>query len=614
MTNEINGFKIDKFNQYDLPIDQKASTCPKCSEDRKKKKDKCLSIYKETGIARCNHCGEMLQLHTYVKKTSQTPKKVFKKPVQANRTALSDKVLKWFESRGIGQRALNIQKVTSQSDVYFPQVKKKRAAIQFNYFLHNELINTKSRDGEKNFTLESGCELIMYNLDAIRTATECVIVEGEIDSLSFEQCGYSFSTSVPNGFNEKGNINLFYLDNDYYSYFENKEKIYLALDNDKAGRLGQKEFIRRLGAEKCFIVDFKDCKDANEYLIKYGDTELLKTLDDAKMLPIENVETFNSTRNELEDFYINGMQKGYTIGKPDFDDVFSINTKQFVVVTGIPTHGKSDFVDEMVTGYNLKHGLKSLYASPENKPTVLHQDKILRKMVGDKPLNPDGSINYDLFNSALAYLDDNFYFTEYQDGYYLEDILSKAEEMVKRKGIKILVIDPYNKVPTKEEKNRNDVVYYLRTIDNFCRKNDVFTILVAHPTKLKKREGETKEPEASFYDIRGSGDWYDMSYHGLLVYRDKEENKVKIKIMKCKFQHLGQNDAECWYQWNPKNGRYISETNSQGLTDFTPDNSNYLQRLLPKTEKYTQPIETTFAIEQGFTPNDYEGLDAECGF
>jgi hypothetical protein len=31
-----------------------------------------------------------------------------------------------------------------------------------------------------------------------------------------------------------------------------------------------KELIRRFGAEKCKIIDFGDCKDANDYLIKYG--------------------------------------------------------------------------------------------------------------------------------------------------------------------------------------------------------------------------------------------------------------------------------------------------------------------------------------------------------
>ena len=42
-------------------------------------------------------------------------------------------------------------------------------------------------------------------------------------------------------------------------------------------------------------------------------------------------------------------------------------------------------------------------------------------------------------------LNDNFYFID-MDKYSLESVLRKGAELVKRKGIKCLVIDPYNKV------------------------------------------------------------------------------------------------------------------------------------------------------------------------
>ena len=46
------------------------------------------------------------------------------------------------------------------------------------------------------------------------------------------------------------------------------------------------------------------------------------------------------------------------------------------------------------------------------------------------------------------------------------------------------------------------------------------------------------------YNIKGGGEWYDASYHGLLVHRDYENKTVKAKVLKVKFQNLGENGAE----------------------------------------------------------------------
>ena len=34
------------------------------------------------------------------------------------------------------------------------------------------------------------------------------------------------------------------------------------------------------------------------------------------------------------------------------------------------------------------------------------------------------------------------------------------------------------------------------------------------------------------YNIKGGGEWYDASYHGLLVHRDYERKNTKVKVLK----------------------------------------------------------------------------------
>jgi twinkle protein len=569
------GFEIETYNQYQLEDRAKHSTCPFCSESRKKKNIKCADLYWDTGLGWCNHCQTRFQLHTY-KKKGKEQKKQYVKPTFRNNTKLSDNVVHYFFKRGISQETLNLMQVTEGIE-WMPQTGRDENTIQFNYFKDNELINVKFRDGRKNFKMVKDAEKIFYNLDSIKLSDSAIIVEGEADCLSFIEAGFMNCVSVPNG-STLGNVNLDYLDN-CIDYFENKEKVYLALDNDEAGQNTTKELIRRLGSHVCFLVDFKDAKDANEYLCRYGIEELKKTIEEAKPVPIDGVTSVLEFREELKDYLLNGMQKGYTIGNKSFDENFSTYLGQYIVVTGIPSSGKSDFVDSMCVGYNRKYGWKIAYASPENQPSKIHAGKLLAKYSG-RWVNQAHMLETSWFERGLELLDTNFKFIQ-MDSYDLEDVLRKAKQMIFRYGIKVLVIDPYNKVRLKASLSKNINEYtndYLLMIDEFCRKNDVLIILVAHPRKPSGLE--TKNYEPSFYDIKGGGEFYDMSPHGILVHRDFVNKKVKVKVLKVKFAHLGVTGKSAWYEWNIKNGRYsdfsTQDEDPQMVSGLIEDNENYL--------------------------------------
>ena len=140
-------------------------------------------------------------------------------------------------------------------------------------------------------------------------------------------------------------------------------------------------------------------------------------------------------------------------------------------------------------------------------------------------------------------------------------------------GIRCLVIDPYNKVKDKASSNLSINDYtnaYLNKIDNWCKKNDCIIILVAHPTKPQTDKGKVFEP--TFYDVKGGGEFYDMSPHGLLVHRDYEQGTVKVKVLKVKFSNLGENQADVNYFWNVNNGRYTEMING----DPRWDNTNWI--------------------------------------
>ena len=553
-TQEINGYLIENFNQYDLEEGKAQGICPLCSFDRKasNQKAKCASYDWQTGLGTCHNCNTTFQLHTYQRKGSS--EKEYIRPTEVTITPVENtRVEDWFKSRGISKKSIQDLKI-SEGKEWMPQTGQKENTIQFNYFIGNELINIKYRDGRKNFKLYKGAEKVFYNINSIVGYNTCVIVEGEMDVLSFHEAGIRNVISVPNGATINNN-NLDYLDN-CIDYFEGKEKIILATDKDEAGQALQQELIRRLGAESCYIVDFDDCKDANEYLLKYGKQKLSDIIRQAKAVPLENVTTFNDIEGEITDFVRNGFKRGYQIGLSNFDDIFSTYTGQFITVTGIPSSGKSDFVDQMVVGYNQNYQWKTAFASPENAPTFLHAHKLMRKVWQDMPTKED--IGGDRWKAIAAHVNDNFFFID-MERYTLESVLRKGAELVKRKGIKCLVIDPFNKirdVDCKTEDVNRYTMEYLTKIEIFAKKYDVLVIVVAHPTKMyKDKDGKIEEP--TMYNIKGGGEWYDASYHGLLVHRDYDNKTVKAKVLKVKFQNLGENGAEAHFRWEYKSGCFM---------------------------------------------------------
>jgi len=552
---EINGFLIEKFNQHGLEVGKTQGICPLCSTDRKpeNKKAKCSSYDWERGLGTCHNCDKSFQLHTYKRKGKA--ERDYVKPEIKKVDLVVDKTLEWFKTRGITKDTLDELKVTTGQE-FMPQTGKSENTIQFNYYVGGQLTNVKYRDARKNFKLYKGAEKVFYNIDNTVGHDYCIIVEGEMDVLALHEAGITNAISVPNGATLNSN-NLDYLDN-CIDYFDDMSKIIIAVDSDAPGQALQAELIRRLGAEICYITTFDDCKDANEYLVKHGSKELLSRITNAKPVPLENVTTFRDIEDEVTDFVRNGFKKGFQIGLDNFDEIFSTYTGQFITVTGIPSSGKSDFVDQMCVGYNKEYGWKTAFASPENAPTYLHAHKLMRKVWGDMPNK--GDIGGDKWNQVAEHVNDSFFFID-MERYTLESVLRKGAELVKRKGIKCLVIDPFNKVRdvdcTTEDVNRY-TMEYLTKIETFAKKYDVLVMIVAHPTKMyKNQNGKIEEP--TMYNIKGGGEWYDASYHGLLVHRDYELKTTKVKVLKVKFQNLGENGAEAHFKWEPRSGCFIPE-------------------------------------------------------
>ena len=565
-------YEIVEFNYLKLDLKNKVSgqiktICPFCPENRTNKRDKSLSVNIATGVYNCHYCGKTGNIHKWRKIGAR---KNYVKPVWTNKTELSDKLVKWFEGRGISQGTLNKMRVTEEKE-WMPQTEKEENCVVFNYFYENVLINKKFRDGRKNFKLVKDAEKILYNIDSVLETgnKKMIICEGCIDALSYIESGINFALSVPNG----ANTNTDYLDN-YMPLFDDIEEVYLATDNDTKGLQLREELLRRFGAGRCYKVDFEDCKDANEYLIKYGKIPLLNTISKAQKFPIEGIIRISDIEDELNDMYENGIGEGFRIGDKYIDEQFRLELGRLMVITAIPSHGKTTIMNYITALTNFNISWKIGYFSPESQPIKLHVSKIEQLLIG-KRFRGENRMTLEEHQMAMQYMNDNFYFIQ-PEKRTLDNILDIAGQAVKNLGLKVVVIDPWNRLEGMSS-DTDDIGNELNKVSNFALDNNILAIVVAHPKKMTKDKNSLLYDEPTPYDIKGSSCWYDKPDYILTYYTDFNTMISRLRLYKLRESHLGKMGTITKFKYNINNERFSCIEDVNGMpVNLQWDNTNWL--------------------------------------
>lgn len=556
---------IDKDTkvEYEIPAHKSGENpqvCPKCSQDRKpgNQKKKVFSFNTTLGTGHCQNCGS-----TFFRKDENY--KSYVRPAWVNNTSLPDKVLEWFQKRNISSETLVKMHVTAGIQ-WMPQTEKEMNVICFNYFRNGTLINVKYRDAAKNFKMVKDAEKIFYNLDGISGQKEIYIVEGEMDCLTMVQAGFVNTVSVPNGATKTKN-NLDYLDN-CYRYFEDAERVYILTDHDEPGENLANELARRIGVEKCYRVSLTGFKDVNEQLCALGRVDV----SDTKPFPITGIYSIEDHWDALLNLLKNGFPKGWQ-PRGILGEHISFHPGYTTIITGIPGHGKSEIVDQMLIEICLDYNLRGAFFTPENWPTELHALKLVEKLVGKSAFKcTDGERL-----QAKEFLKDRMYWVYPDEGFKLDDILNKIRQAVLKYGIQWFVLDPWNKLEHQDD-STNYVSRCLDTISNFNKKNGTHAFIVAHPTKMHINRDTGKYDVPGLYDISGSANFYNKADIGMSMYKE-EDGRNTLVIQKVKFKFWGK-VGQIDYFWNRANGRYAGHTD---------DNSNWINTSNPELIDFSQP-------------------------
>jgi twinkle protein len=273
----------------------------------------------------------------------------------------------------------------------------------------------------------------------------------------------------------------------------------------------------------------------------------------------------------------------------ELDDLLSVEVGRLMIVTGIPGDGKSEFLDEMAVHLSLRYEWRCAWFSPENFPVTLHHPKLIEKLIGKRfmktlmtPMELD---------AAIGYLSHHFFDILPEEGYRVDTILEKAEALVRRKGIRVFILDPYNclehQIPTGQSETQY-ISEFLEKLRSFARRRQVLVVLAAHPTKMKRDPLTKQFPVPTMYDISGSAAFFNKADFGIAIERDRAKGVTRVHVQKVKFRHLGEPGVAS-FKYNYHNGRFVPivEGKTPDLPDEIPayDNDNWLAKLPVKQEE-----------------------------
>ena len=231
---------------------------------------------------------------------------------------------------------------------------------------------------------------------------------------------------------------------------------------------------------------------------------------------------------------------------------------EMYLLTGIPSSGKSTWLDNIIINSAKMHDYRWAVFSPESHPIELHLKQMIEILTESNFYGKwqGRQTSPQEIDKAIDFLSDKLYMmTPTGDNLTIEKILELAEYLVTEHGVNSIVLDPYNEFSHTRPTHMSETEYvsrFLGDVRRFINKHNVMVWIVAHPTKLRKEEmtfcdgsKDMDYPIPTAYDIAGSANFFNKPDNIIAVHRDKNkernpDNVVQVAVQKVRRKTTGQ--------------------------------------------------------------------------
>lgn len=523
--------------------------CPYCRGGKNYKKDLgTFSINRKTGQYECKResCGVKGNMITLARDfdfqlsdefSTYYRKKPTYRTLPQPKTEIIPKLaaVSYLESRGISEDTAKAYKVTVQTDkesvMCFPVYDESGKMVNVKY---RNLNYTKDKKNGIKEWYEQNCTPYLYGIQVWDgTYDRMILTEGQLDAMSCHESGIPNSFSVPGG--AKG---FTWYPPSYEFVSEFKEMIIFGdYEHGKITLLD--EMKQRFGGVIKHVreEDYKDCKDANEILLKYGKEQIQKCIENAVMLPVTDIIELA----DVEDVDISKLEKLRT-GIKQLDRLLygGLPFGGVHLISGKPGSGKSTLASQILVEA-IENGYK-IFAYSGELPNYMFKAWLFYQIAGgfhvfesgDDVHEPRGfSISENNRNAmsnwirGKAYIYDNSQIDEEEH----QALLKTTEDAIRRYGCRVILID--NLMTALDlEMTQGDDKYerqskFVKKLTRIALKYNVLILLVAHKRKNNFSTNQNDE-------ISGSGDIANLGMVTIAYDKsdDIDESERLIKVSK----------------------------------------------------------------------------------
>lgn len=462
--------------------------CPKCKGDGKDKDT--FSINLETGAFKCfrascdyhGHFVELARDFEYRLEDAQERKyrKLPQRKIESKPTAVE-----YLLSRGISEEITRRYKITTQKGndkvLVFPFYDEQNI-LQFVKYRKTDFV--KNRDKNKEWC-EKDTKPILFGMAQCEDFSTLVITEGQIDSLSLAECGVKNSVSVPTG------ATGFTWLSHCWDWINKFDEIVVFGDHEK-GKITLIDTLEKRLQKKVKCVrpeDYLCEKDANDILLKYGKSAILKAIENSELRDVKYVKRLAT----VEAVNLADLPKIKT-GIRELDRICGGLLRGHVtLLSGKRGEGKSTLMSQFV-GQAIDQD-NAVFVYSGELPNYHFKNWLDLQIAGAKNIetrqNEYGDNEYYLSTETVEkinvwYYDKAFIFdnTAITDDEY-EGIIKVITDAICRYDIKLVCID---NLMTAMECDTNTDLYrqqstFVKTLEKMAQQYDVAIILVAHPKK-----------------------------------------------------------------------------------------------------------------------------------
>ena len=254
-----------------------------------------------------------------------------------------DTAVEYLKSRGISENVCRRYEITikdgTENVLVFP-FKNPDGQLKFIKYRNIEYVKGVS-DGSKEWC-ERNCMPILFGMNNCNLEKKTLIItEGQLDSLSVTESGFENAVSVPTG------MNGFTWIPHCWDWMHNFEKIIVFGDYEN-GKISLLNEIKKRFKIRVYQVredDYLGCKDANEILIKHGQAQISKCINNAKPVPLKHIISLADVEN-VNIFEIPKLKTG--VLKLDYLLYGGLPFGGLTLVAGKPGEGKSTLASQIV--------------------------------------------------------------------------------------------------------------------------------------------------------------------------------------------------------------------------------------------------------------------------